>query len=675
MVQKWQRWNNASAKWLWILVILGMVASLPIAYNRIQTEATSKNVEFVFNYRNLITIASYQPHPQDYIQQQLQRLKDAGVGSAAVYQSSLSELQTSQRIHVYSSADVANLQDQAIPLNENFTYVQFTNEENAQMLKPVLERVFGSLSIPVSSWSYQGLPGVVIQTSPDDAGLKPLDPDPITMKTLHDMGFQIVPRLNDALPYNQAMLSGLLDQFTAYGVKTILFDGSTVTGFNDDIEKKSITGFAQLLKEHHIAIAAIENLKAPQEGFSKLAYLNDYNVVRLYSLSEGDSQLDPITVADRFVLASKDRNIRMMYLNLAVSRDTTKAKMTNSIDNVINSLQAGGNAIQDIQQNGFTIGPAVAREVSSFAMERYAKLLVLIGVIAAISLLVYYFIRRLTLIAFVLGLIGSAGLILIHKALLLEQGVALLAAISIPTIAMIYAVRKVDRLYESRHNLSTGKRVIQAVVLFIITSFWSLTGALFIIGLLDDITYQLVINQFRGVSLLHFAPIALTAIYIAFYRGKEGFGFAGVRKLLKSPVTLTWIIVIGVVFIVGRYYLERTGNAGAVSPLEMQFRNALEGLFNVRPRNKEFLMAHPLFIVGVFIAAKYRHAIYILIIASIGQLSMVDTFAHIHSPVLISLSRGLLGMGLGLILGLVAIVIWQIIERCWKKWLPSLFKS
>jgi len=107
----------------------------------------------------------------------------------------------------------------------------------------------------------------------------------------------------------------------------------------------------------------------------------------------------------------------------------------------------------------------------------------------------------------------------------------------------------------------------------------------------------------------------------------------------------------------------------------MHFRNALESLLGVRPRNKEFLMAHPLFIVGVFIAAKYRHAIYIMIIACIGQLSMVDTFAHIHSPVHISLIRGLLGMGLGLILGLVAVIVWQILERCWKKWLPLLRKS
>ncbi|WP_322906488.1 DUF5693 family protein [Paenibacillus sp. SGZ-1009] len=675
MVQKWQHWNNGSAKWLWILVIIGMVASLPIAYSRIQTEHTSQNVEFVFNYRDLISIASYQPHPQDYIREQLQLLKNAGVGSVALYQSNLPELQSSGRLHVYSSADVANRQNQVIPLNDNFTYVQFTSKENEQLLRPMLERVFTSLSIPVSSWTYQNLPGMIIQTSTDDAGLKPLNPDPVAMKMLHDMGFQIVPRLNDALPYNQAVMSEMLDEFSTYGVKTILFDGASVTGFNDDIKRHTLAAFASLLNKHHIAIAAIENLKKPQDGFSKLAYLTHYNVVRLYSLSQADSQLDPITVADRFVLASKDRNIRMMYLNFAVSRDTTKAAMTNSIENVIASLQDKGHAIKDIEKYGFTIGPAVARDVHTFPLERYVKLIVLIGAIAAISLLVYYFVRKWTLAVFVLGLIGSVGLLAIHKSLLLEQGVALLAAISIPTIAMIYAVKAVDRLYESRNRLTVSNRVVQSILLFLRTSLWSLTGALFIIGLLDDITYQLVINQFRGVGLLHFAPIALTAIYIAFYRGKDSFGIAGVRKLLTRPITLTWVIVLGVVGMIGMYYLSRTGNAGTVSPIELQFRNALEGLFHVRPRSKEFLMAHPIFIVGIFIAAKYRQGIYLLIIASIGQLSMVDTFAHIHSPVLISLVRGLLGMGLGLLIGLVAIVIWQIIERCWHKWAPSLFKS
>lgn len=45
----------------------------------------------------------------------------------------------------------------------------------------------------------------------------------------------------------------------------------------------------------------------------------------------------------------------MMYINLAVSRDTTKAQMTNSIDNVIKSLQTEGHAIQNIESHGFKI--------------------------------------------------------------------------------------------------------------------------------------------------------------------------------------------------------------------------------------------------------------------------------------------------------------------------------
>ncbi|MNC45091.1 hypothetical protein D3C75_940330 [compost metagenome] len=124
--------------------------------------------------------------------------------------------------------------------------------------------------------------------------------------------------------------------------------------------------------------------------------------------------------------------------------------------------------------------------------------------------------------------------------------------------------------------------------------------------------------------------------------------------------------------IVALYYLSRTGNAGTLLPGEAMFRSFLENTFGVRPRNKEFLLAHPLFLVGIFAAFRYRFALYAMIIAVMGQLSMVDTFAHIHTPAKLSLIRGVLGLGLGLIVGLIAILIWYIIERCWDKWSPGL---
>jgi hypothetical protein len=157
---------------------------------------------------------------------------------------------------------------------------------------------------------------------------------------------------------------------------------------------------------------------------------------------------------------------------------------------------------------------------------------------------------------------------------------------------------------------------------------------------------------------------------VLLYRGEFAFNKTG--KLLRTPITLLWVIAAGVIGIVGMYYMSRTGNSGSVTPIEKVFRTFLENTVGVRPRNKEFMLGHPLLILGAFLAFKYRNAAFIMIVAVIAQLSMVDTFAHIHSPVLISLVRGLLGLGLGLIIGIIAVIVWQIAEGCWKRWSPLL---
>ena len=96
----------------------------------------------------------------------------------------------------------------------------------------------------------------------------------------------------------------------------------------------------------------------------------------------------------------------------------------------------------------------------------------------------------------------------------------------------------------------------------------------------------------------------------------------------------------------------------------------LETTFGVRPRTKEFLLAHPLMLLGLFLSLRYRAAWVLLIVGCMGQLSMVDTFAHIHTPIHISLIRILLGLGMGTVIGLILIGIWQIgegiVKRFWR---------
>ncbi|WP_150270557.1 DUF5693 family protein [Paenibacillus tepidiphilus] len=676
MQQKWQKWNTASRKWLWILVVLGVIAALPVVYDRLQTEKSSKTVEFVFDYRDLVEVASYRSNPQDYISEQLDRLKEAGVQSMAIYENTLEDFRKARRLMIWGAADIANLTDNVIPENENYTYVLFTSTENSSALAPIIREAFAGLNISTESWSFRGQQGLIIQTPLEDATLKPLQPDPITLEMLHDKGFNIVPRLVDSLPYNQEAITKLLDRYEELGVKRILFEGESVKGFNDNADLNSVEAFAELLKERGMGLAAIENIKAQQKGFAKLAYLLDYDVTRLYSLSENDSNLSPEVISDRFALATKDRNIRMLYLNTIPLRDTSKAQVTDSLDNLITSLSGPDGAVAKIEDNGFTLGQATAFEVVDSSFQRYFKLGAVVGAVSMVALLISYFIPWLTLPAWVLGLVGSAGLIVL-KPTLFEQALALAVAISAPTVAMVLAVRKINEqgpplgaAARSYTAMSPRRRLVHSLVLYVKTALISLSAVPFVIALLNNITYALVLNQFRGVSLLHLAPIALTGIYVLLYRGEFAFNKTG--KLLRTPITLAMVVAAVVVAAVGWYYLKRTGNSGSASALEMSFRSFLENTVHVRPRNKEFLLAHPLFILGAFMAYKYRNAAFILIIAVIGQLSMVDTFAHIHSPVLISLVRGLLGLGLGLIIGLVAVGVWQIAEGCWKRWSPLL---
>lgn len=687
--QKWQQWNLHARKWLWIVVLVGLVAALPVVGDRIQTEKSSKTVEIVFDYRDLVEAASYRSNPQDYISEQLDRLKEAGVQSMAVYESTLDDYRKARRIMYWGAQDIANLTDSVIPENENYTYILFTSSDNYAALAPAIRDTFEGLGIAVQDWDFRGQKGLIIQTPPEDALLKPLAPDDATLQSLRDKGFNIVPRLVDSLPYNEQQMARLMDRFASYGVTRILFEGDSVKGFNDDADTQSLTSFANLLKEHGIGVATIENLKQQQKGFNKLAYMIDYNVTRLYSLSENDSTLKPETIADRFALATKDRNIRMLYLNTAPTRNTSKAQVEDSVDNLITSLSEPGGAVDKIEANGFTLGQATAFDVVDSSYQRYLKLVAVIGAVAMVALMISYFIPWLTLPAWVIGLVGSAGLILL-KPVLFEQALALAVAISAPTVAVVLAIRKLnasgppvpvkaDKTPGRKGTAASGfkaagpqQRLLQSILLYVRTCVISLSAVPFVIALLNNITYSLVLNQFRGVSLLHIAPIGLVAIYVLLYRGEFALNKTG--KLLRTPITFAMVIAAGVLGIIGLYYLSRTGNSGTASSYELAFRNFMENTFGVRPRSKEFLLAHPLFILGGFLALKYRNAIYLMIVAVIGQLSMVDTFAHIHSPVLISLVRGLLGIGLGFILGLIAVLVWQIAERCWKRWLPLLKK-
>jgi hypothetical protein len=533
----------------------------------------------------------------------------------------------------------------------------------------------------------------------------------MSLQTIHDAGFGVLPRLSDRVqPYDQSATDALLAKLKEYGVNRVLFDGDKVKGASDQAMDNSLYQFGELLNKYDMGIAAIENLKKPQEGINKLAYITNYNVVRLYSLSDNDGMtMKPGAIADRFLLAAKDRNIRMFFMNGNVESSAEKGAIVHSLDKLSEAMSGRDGIVAKLTNAGFTPGTPKPFDYDPPSWNKPVRAIVALGAIALISLLAGAFIPGVYIPVFVIGLFGSAGLYKLNSSIM-EQGLALGAAIAAPTLALVWVMNRIysrtvgDRRVigganwsvgrsqqgQTPHHpgavsdngsrmkwlfpaLSTGKRFGLALNWFIVATLISLTAVPIVFGLLNNITYNLVLEQFRGVSLLHLAPIALVAVYVFFYNSQLTVG--KLRELLTKPITVTWIILAAVVGIIGYYYLSRTGNSGQVSSVELVIRHFLESTFGVRPRFKEFLLAHPLLLLGLFLSLRYRAAWLLIIIGSIGQLSMVDTFAHLHTPLYISMIRVLLGLGAGMIIGCILIVAWQLVEGALRKWAPAIIRK
>jgi hypothetical protein len=179
-------------------------------------------------------------------------------------------------------------------------------------------------------------------------------------------------------------------------------------------------------------------------------------------------------------------------------------------------------------------------------------------------------------------------------------------------------------------------------------------GALHIVGLLAETPFLIKADQFAGVKLAHALPLLLVLVfYTAYTVGRWDFW----REWLARPVlwgqALLALVILGAVGLM----LIRTGNEapGAVPDWELRMRALLESVMQVRPRTKEFLIGHPALVVGVWmlLTGRTRFLPLVMFLATIGQASVVNTFCHLHSPLLVSLQRTgwgiLLGVGLGLL--------------------------
>jgi len=210
-----------------------------------------------------------------------------------------------------------------------------------------------------------------------------------------------------------------------------------------------------------------------------------------------------------------------------------------------------------------------------------------------------------------------------------------------------------------------GKSIGKTIVSLLSMSAISFIGAVLMVGLLADVLFMLKLDGFVGVKLAHVIPIV--AVPTILYLWNTENPLRTVKMLLDKTAEYKWLVIAAVIAVAGMIYLSRTGNTTAqLSTAEQLMRTYLNDIMGVRPRTKEFMIGYPFAMLLFYFGASRKNWI-LTIPAIIGQVSLVNTYAHIHTPLLISLQRSLNGFIIGIVLGCLLIVAVKLCIEWYRK--------
>ena len=684
-------------KILVIAIILGLIASLVIAWQRHQVETANMQVDMAVDYESLWNIAEREGMDFDEV---LRASKDAGITSLAIYETTLEKLTRSGKVIALSGSEIiSNYYSGALSdfnwrllvetgmVDPNRVYIVGRDQNSYAETKADLIRRLGEERVAVINAnsdmsSVNEILEIKVQYGPfmkQNLGL-PTD----QMQVARDHGFNIIARPTNYYNCSVEDIQAVFSRIEGYPVSEIVFEGQQVLGANKELKTT-----AAEMKRLNINLGLIEDVTQlqfyKQAGLTELAQLLGYDhCARLYAIPKDEQpKLQMATAVNRWATTDHERNIR---INLLRIYDKPLENMTLYETN----MKYFTNTSELLHTKGYTFGPASTFE--NYYPSVILRALVMVGVAAAIVLYLSLISKRLNVnIRFQLILFAALAILMMIPVLMgagakVRIIAALAAANLFPVLAVIWQLDSIRFMRLKQHlrfrrlkgtnypqavveQTSIVQIVILAILALAITGAMSMAGAAYLSGALSDVEYFLEFQIFRGIKLTFVLPLILVSI--AFLQrfslfdelASKDIGFIEqFKRILELPVkfkALLGFVIIALGFVV---LIARSGHTAGmpVSGAEVQFRAFLENLFYARPRSKELLIGHPAFMLAIMAFFKrWPISVFfiLVIIATIGQGSMVETFAHMRTPIFMSFMRGVDGLILGAALGIVPMVL------------------
>ncbi len=340
-------------------------------------------------------------------------------------------------------------------------------------------------------------------------------------------------------------------------------------------------------------------------------------------------------IIPKYTLAANERGIRIMYL-----RPWTEEHLGNMLENT-RQLVAGVRG--QLEAEGFTVAPLEFRP-TDYRTNGFLRGTAAVGIVAGLLLLGLAF----------PGVWGALVVLGMALLCLVAAGpgwaaLALAAALVFPVLGFTHLRETIPSLF--------------------VATLISLVGAALLAAVGSDFDTMMAITPFRGVAATLVIPPALFLFQYALRYRRPA---AWVRDFAAKPLTVGLVALLLVVAGAAGLILLRRGNLPliGVSEVELTLRSWLNELF-VRPRFKE-LIGHSLAVVALMVP---RLPVWLraglLTAGVVAQATILNSFSHYHTPLVISLQRTVIALVLGFLAGLLLSLVARWATGAWDRWLKS----
>ena len=580
-------------------------------YPRIRLEARNNNAAILADYREITALAKNSGLDVD---EAIARLKSAGLTGLMV-----SELTADNVTHGVGHAEIKSAGD--TPGSTEGTIIAIKPfSEHKDLLNEWLRLRFGVddgkrgpilINMPANMLKNAGIiPDIDGLESAKKAGLKIYYRPAPSPGHLSDKAALMLRKVHEK--YH-------IDVFTP--------SGEYVSGYPD------VSALANTAKELNIPIAKVEFSR--QVGEPQLNSAISPMILSLHSVTNEEMTSRRISrseLRDRMIRAAVERSVRLLLYRTA-PMNTANFKFADYAQEVKSLADA-------LKSHGFNLSwPETVFADSNLSHNVFSAL----SMSAVLVFCVYSYLVRMGMkpARNVAVIFAVSGVILAFLMLKVSVIARIAGAFTAPMITVEGALIAMDE--------AKNRRIIPAF-LFIVT------GGLALASFFSVTDFMMRMRTFSGVKLTLLLPPVLVLLHDL----KNRIHPESMIEFLSRPPLWGEIMLYGALIGAIGFAVFRSDNVSNISGFETTLRVSLEHLLIARPRTREVLVGYPSLLLWGFLVrhgyfARYREIFRIG--AVLGFSSVINSFCHFHTPMMLILLREFNGLWTGIIAGLAVVCV------------------